>query len=67
MGVERLLFVLPRRTPVPVHPLWVSNVELVSWCRVGFRLGLLVVAQVLLEHASTVLNLHPVYESPSCV
>ena len=30
-------------------------------------LGLLVVGQVLLEHASTVLNLHPVHESPSCV
>ena len=30
-------------------------------------LGLLRVAQVLLEHASTVLNLHPVHESSSCV
>ena len=67
MGVERLLRILPRLTPVPVYSLWVSNVELVSWSRVEKRLGLLEFAQVLLDHASTVLNLHPVHESPSYV
>ena len=38
-----------------------------SWehARVGGELR--GIAQVLLEHASTVLNLHPVHESPSCV